>query len=66
MIQFIKNFFTEADGTASSKRLVGIISSISLIAYMFIHPGEAANNSVLFLALGGLGLTTIDKVFKPK
>jgi hypothetical protein len=66
MIQFIKNFFTEPNGTPSSKRLVGILASLGLIAYMFIHPSDGANNSVLILAISGLGLSSIDKIFKVK
>jgi hypothetical protein len=66
MINFIKNFFTEPDGTASSKRLVGILASLGLIIYMFIYPSEGANNSVLILAISGLGLSSIDKIVKPR
>ena len=66
MIDFIKNFFTEPNGTPSSKRLVGILASLALIVYMFIKPSEAANNSVLILAISGLGFTSIEKIIKPK
>ena len=60
----IKGILTDKDGTWSSKRFIGIISGISLITYMFIYPSENANNSVLILAIGGLGFTTIEKFIK--
>lgn len=65
MIDFFKGIFCEGEtNIPSSKRFVGIISSISLIIYMFVFPSSISNNSVLLLALGGLGLSTIDKIFK--
>jgi hypothetical protein len=64
IIQFIKNFFTEPDGTPSSKRLVGIIGGLSLITYMFIFPSDGANNSVLIMSLGALGITGFEAIFK--
>ena len=60
----IKGILTDSNGVWSSKRFVGVISAISLITYMFVYPSETANNSVLVLAIGGLGLTSIDKIFK--
>jgi hypothetical protein len=64
--KFIQGIFSDADGNYSSKRLVGFIASAALIIYMFVHPSTEANNSVLILAVSGLGLTTLDKIFKPK
>ena len=42
------------------------MASIAVIAYAFINPSTEANNSVLILAVSGLGLTTIEKVFNKK
>lgn len=66
IINFTKQFFTDETSTPSSKRLVGIIASVALILYMFLQPSESANNSVLILALGGLGMSSIEKIMKPK
>ena len=66
MKETIKGFFTDENGVWSSKRLIGIASGFGIIVYAFIHPSEGANNSILILALGGLGLSTIDKIYKPK
>jgi len=54
--------FLECDGKTSSKRLVGILASLSLIVYMFIWPTETSNNSVLILALGSLGISSFEKL----
>ena len=64
--KFLQGIFQDADGNLSSKRLIGFIASLALIIYMFVHPSTEANNSVLILAVSGLGLTTLDKIFKPK
>ena len=66
MKSFIKGIFTDENGTYSSKRFVGVLSSLSIIFYMFMWPSINSNNSVLILALGGLGLSSIDKLFKQK
>lgn len=63
MFDYIKQFF-EIDTNPSSKRLVGIIAAIALVVYMFIYPSEGSNNSVLILALGSLGITSIEKIWK--
>lgn len=51
----------DENGVLSSKRILGMIAGLSLIIYMFIHPSEEANNSVLILSLGLFGVTAIDK-----
>jgi hypothetical protein len=66
IINWIKQIFQDESGLTSSKRVVGVIASFALIAYMFITPSDAANNSVLILALGGLSMTSIEKIMKPK
>lgn len=64
-INWIKSFF-EIEEKTSSKRLVSILASIALIAYLFIYPSDAANNSVLILALGSLGITGYEKIMTKK
>lgn len=64
-INWIKSFF-EIEEKTSSKRLVSILASIALIAYLFMYPSDAANNSVLILALGSLGITGYEKVMTKK
>jgi hypothetical protein len=66
MKSFIKGIFCDENGLYSSKRFVGVLSSLSLIFYMFMWPSINSNNTVLILALGGLGLSSVDKIFKPK
>ncbi len=61
IITYITSFL-ECDGKTSSKRLVGVLSSLSLIVYMFLNPSESANNSVLILAVGALGITAYEKI----
>lgn len=64
--KFLQGILQDENGEWSSKRTVGLLAALSLIAYMFIYPSTEANNSVLILAVSGLGLTTLDKIFKPK
>lgn len=66
LLDFIKKIISTDTGEPSSKRTVGMLASVALIIYMFIYPSVEANNSVLILAISGLGLTTLDKIFKPK
>jgi hypothetical protein len=63
MINYIKKFL-EYNSNPSSKRLVGVLASFALIVYMFIQPSESANNSVLILSLGALGITAYEKMIK--
>lgn len=64
-LTYILSFF-EYNGKTSSKRAIGIISSIALIVYMFIWPSSTANDSVLILALGIMGVTGLEKFNKNK
>jgi hypothetical protein len=64
MKNFLKGILTDVDGVYSSKRFIGIIGGLSLIAYQFIHPSDAANNSVLIMSLGALGITGFEAIFK--
>ncbi|MEN2402302.1 hypothetical protein GKZ90_0021110 [Flavobacterium sp. MC2016-06] len=62
-INYIKKLI-EYNSNPSSKRFIGIIAGLSLCVYMFINPSEAANNSVLILSLGALGITAYEKLIK--
>ena len=64
MKNFLKGLISDETGTYSSKRFIGIIGGLSLIAYQFIHPSDAANNSVLIMSLGALGITGFEAIFK--
>lgn len=63
MIKFLTNLIS-FNGNPSSKRFVGIVASLALIVYMFIWPSAGANDSVLILALGALGITSAEKIWK--
>lgn len=65
MITYFQNLI-KYNGNPSSKRFVGIIASLALIVYMFIIPSDAANNSVLILALGAMGISGFEKFIPTK
>ena len=70
----MKGLFKDEAGTASSKRVVGVVCSaalcITLFANSFSHgdvkPSDTLVNAVSLLAFGCLGLTSIDKYTKNK
>jgi len=70
MKKFFTQIFQDESGNFSSKRLIGIISGLSLCVALFInlfteHPVEPSLvNAVAALAFGALGLASIDKIFK--
>lgn len=64
-MEFIKKMLSFNDNP-SSKRVVGVLASIAIIAYAFIWPSVNSNNSVLILAMSGLGFTTLEKIFPRK
>jgi hypothetical protein len=63
MIKFILNIL-KSDTSESSKRLVGVLGSISLIISMLIWHTDTLVNAVLVLSLGALGITAVEKIFK--
>jgi len=63
MIKFILNIL-KSNTAESSKRLVGVLGSISLIISMLIWHTDTLVNSVLVLSLGSLGITAVEKIFK--
>lgn len=63
-LTFIDGIFKDENGVISSKRFVGVIGALSLVVFMFIHPTEWSNSSVLLMSLGSLGITGIETIFK--
>lgn len=67
---WFKSLISDERGSISSKRIIGIISALSLIASLIISlitQGKYAPNSILIdsvalLSFGALGLTSIDKI----
>ncbi|CAC9972904.1 hypothetical protein ACFFLS_06135 [Flavobacterium procerum] len=64
-LNYIKKLI-EYNSNPSSKRFIGLVAGLSLCAYMFVFPNEAANNSVLILALGALGINAAEKLINIK
>jgi hypothetical protein len=66
----MKNFFKWAkgflseDGQASSKRLVGVLSGITLCCALFLNQNEPLVYSVAALSAAALGITAAEKIFK--
>jgi hypothetical protein len=63
-LTFIDGIFKDENGVVSSKRFVGVIGALSLVVFMFIHPTEWSNSSVLLMSLGALGITGLESIFK--
>jgi|688.fasta_scaffold1387095_2 hypothetical protein len=69
VINWISKFFSDEKGNASSKRLVGIISALTLCATLYhnsfssedIAPSTPLVDAVALLCFGCLGLSSIDK-----
>jgi hypothetical protein len=61
MIKFLTNIL-KSDTPESSKRLVGVLGSISLIISMLIYQTDTLVNAVLVLSLGSLSITVVDKI----
>ena len=67
---WVKSMLTDERGNISSKRFIGLLSSLSLIASLIISlitkgeysPNEILIESVALLSFGTLGLTSIDKI----
>jgi hypothetical protein len=67
-MSFLKNLLGNGDAV-SSKRFVGLLSSVSLCVTMVansftdlnVAPSDTLVDAVLWLALGSLGFTSIDK-----
>ena len=74
MKEIIKSMLSDESGNWSSKRFVGILCALSLCATLFISsfskrsitPPDKIVECVTVLAIGGLGLATIDKIWGRK
>ena len=72
MKTFFSQIFQDENGNYSSKRFVGILTSLSicaaLIANTFSHesikPSPELVNAATALAFGALGLASVDKLLK--
>jgi hypothetical protein len=62
-LDWAKGFFSE-NGEASSKRLVGVVSGISLCVTLFLNQNEPLVYSVAALSAAALGITAAEKIFK--
>lgn len=64
MLKFIKELFSNPDGSASTKRTMGWMLMISALVIIFVIPNHVAFEFVvtalLSTAVGSLGLSTID------
>ena len=68
MLSWIKKMFSSGD-EVSSKRVIGITGSASLITTMVVNsfthqslaPSESLVNAVVVISLGALGMTSADK-----
>ena len=64
MKETIKGFLTDETGMWSSKRLIGVIGGLSIIANMFINKSDLAIESCLILTTASLGLAVTERIFK--
>jgi hypothetical protein len=63
MISFLKSLFS-SESNNSSKRFIGLISSVSLIVAMFIYNTDILVQAVTALAGTALTATAFEKIFK--
>lgn len=62
---WLKGFLSE-NGEASSKRLVGVVSAITLSYTLLKNQNEPLVYSVAALSAAALGITAAEKIFKKK
>jgi hypothetical protein len=62
-LSWLKGFLSE-NGEASSKRLVGVITAITLSYTLLNNQNEALVFSVAALSAAALGITAAEKIFK--
>ena len=62
---WLKGFLSE-NGEASSKRLVGVVSAITLSYTLLKNQNEPLVYSVAALSAAALGITAAEKIFKNK
>jgi uncharacterized BrkB/YihY/UPF0761 family membrane protein len=68
ILEWLHKLSSDENGSPSSKRIIGILSSLALIfvlIYSSLHETKPVNdtivNAVALLAFGCLGLTSVDK-----
>jgi len=63
-MKFLKELFSNPDGTASTKRTMGWLLIISTLVLIFVFPTHQAYEysitALLSTAVGALGLSTVD------
>jgi len=62
----MKQFFTDSTGALSMKRLCGFIITISICIKLITTTNDALIYVAGGLATASLGLTTAEKIYKPK
>ena len=67
MKEFLKSMITDERGSTSSKRIVGILCTLSLLTCLLfkITPATELITAVTTIAVASLGLTSVDKFSKP-
>lgn len=69
---WMRDLLKDGDGAPSSKRIMGLLSGISLCVALFLNVilGKPVDstlvNAVAALAFGTLGLTSVEKVWSSK
>lgn len=72
--KWVRDSLKDEHGNYSSKRLIGIISGLSLCITLFIDtykgttikPSDALINAVAMLSFGALGLASVDKIWSKR
>jgi hypothetical protein len=70
----VKSLITDEKGAVSSKRFVGLVTSLTLCITMYhnsfsdagVAPADSLVNAVALLAFGALGLSSVDKFTSTK
>lgn len=66
ILKWFDSMFRDEQGSVSSKRVVGVICSLALVVALFVDIPAPTYlvDAVVIIAVGGLGLTSVDKIFK--
>jgi len=74
ILSWLSGLFKDEKGTPSSKRVMGVICTLTLCVTMYVNqyteehfaPSDTLVNAVALLAFGCLGLSSVDKFSKAK
>ncbi len=74
ILSWLSGLFKDEKGTPSSKRVMGVICTLTLCVTMYANqyteehfaPSDTLVNAVALLAFGCLGLSSVDKFSKSK